>query len=155
MPPLTTALAHAQPDTAETGSIAAWAIRRLGDALHDSPTPAASARALTAVETSLYEIEEALRLAAESAAGHDDSTPVVDQLSSAALTVVRLRTQVEAAAVRLRGSAPVPAPATRAERRRAAAAASAYAAATVKPSPATATAFELAANAGFVARSLR
>ncbi|GAA2092091.1 hypothetical protein GCM10009759_17420 [Kitasatospora saccharophila] len=163
MPPLTTALSHTQPDTAETGRIAAWAIRRLGDALHDSPTPTAGAQALTAVETAVYEIEEALRLAAEHAAGSDGSPAdfvLSEQLSAAALNAVRLRTQVEAAAVRLREydgayPPPVPVPATRAERRRAAAAASAHAAATATPAPPTATAFEVTANAGYLARSLR
>ncbi|QKW20629.1 hypothetical protein HUT16_17515 [Kitasatospora sp. NA04385] len=161
MPPLTTALAHDQSDTAETGRIAAQAIRRLGDALHDNPTPAAGALALTAIETALFEIEEALRLAAESAAvsgGTPADFVLSEQLSAAALNAVRLRTQVEAAAMRLLGHAnasPTPAPATRIERRRAAALASASASATATPSPATATGIELAANTGSVARSMR
>ncbi|MFF2657383.1 hypothetical protein ACFVUH_08455 [Kitasatospora sp. NPDC058032] len=156
---LTTALSTASPGTTETGKIAAWAIRRLGDHLHDSESPAASATALEAVETALYEVEEALRLAAENAAA-DDGAParfVAGQLSSSALDAVRLRTRLEAVAVRLRGYGDdFPAPDTEPARRNAARAESAVLAiAAAQQTPATATGFERTADPGRVARSLR
>ncbi|MFC9331981.1 hypothetical protein [Kitasatospora sp. NPDC057015] len=158
---LTTALSNAQPGTAETGRVAAWAIRRIGDHLRDSPSPAASATALQAVETALYEVEEALRLAAENAAANDGTSAefVAGQLSSSALSAVRLRTRVETIAVRLRGygdAFPVTGPVAEPDRRHAAQAESALLAiTTAQRAAATATAFEQTADPGRIARSLR
>ncbi|MFJ4676870.1 hypothetical protein [Kitasatospora sp. NPDC088783] len=161
MPPPILSLILAQPDTDETGKVAVWAIRRLGDALRESPTPAASADLLAIVETALVEIRYTLIRAELNAADNGASAdPVSKQLNSADLTAIRLITQVEAAVVGLRGYGDTyppsaPAPASRAERRRATAASSAHVAATATPSPATATAFEVTANPGVVSRSLR
>ncbi|MFB7672702.1 hypothetical protein ACFC26_14955 [Kitasatospora purpeofusca] len=149
--PLTTVLA--QPGAAEPGEVAARAVRRIGDALHDSPSPAASALALEAIETVLFEIEEALRLAAENAAASSPpARQTAEQLSATALGAVRLRSQLEAVAMCLRREAASP---DAEPTRKHAAGARSVALPTPAASTPTAAGFERTAALGHVTRGLR
>ncbi|MEU9074570.1 hypothetical protein AB0D22_07790 [Kitasatospora sp. NPDC048538] len=103
---LITALSHSQPDDGESSRVAAWAVRRLSDSLVDSALPSDIARPLVLLEPLLHEVEEALRLAAEttsSASTSPAARAAAEQLGQASATTVLLRLHLEQITTRLHG----------------------------------------------------
>ncbi|MFC9327921.1 hypothetical protein [Kitasatospora sp. NPDC057015] len=102
----TAALSLSQPDDADCSRIASWAVRRLGDTLADSELPGDIARPLALLEPLLHEVEETLRLAAESVLGANPTPPAraaAEQLGQASATTVLLRLHLEQITTQLRG----------------------------------------------------
>ncbi|MFD0259068.1 hypothetical protein ACFVH7_12445 [Kitasatospora indigofera] len=102
----TVALSLHQPDDADCSRIASWAVRRLGDTLADSELPGDIARTLALQEPLLHEVEETLRLAAESALGAGPTPSgraAAEQLGQASATTVLLRLHLEQITTQLRG----------------------------------------------------
>ncbi|MFJ1707583.1 hypothetical protein [Kitasatospora sp. NPDC088346] len=93
------------PDDAESARTAAQAVRRLGDSLADSSLPADIARPLALLEPLLAEVEETLRLAAESTAGGGTraARQTAEQLVQAGATAILLRLHLEQISTRLAG----------------------------------------------------
>ncbi|MGW2540722.1 hypothetical protein ACWC5I_07580 [Kitasatospora sp. NPDC001574] len=93
------------PDDAESARTAAQAVRRLGDSLADSSMPADIARPLALLEPLLAEVEEALRLAAESTVGSGTraARQMAEQLGQAGVAAVMLRLHLEQISTRLAG----------------------------------------------------
>ncbi|MER6398544.1 hypothetical protein ABT263_21195 [Kitasatospora sp. NPDC001603] len=103
MSPIPATARPCPPDDAESARTAAQAVRRLGDSLADSSMPADIARPLALLEPLLAEVEETLRLAAESTAdgGTRAARQTAEQLGQAGATAVLLRLHLEQISTRL------------------------------------------------------